>query len=305
MGLEIAAKLVALTLFFLMIWYIWTLVDVKSYKSVGVQGMEGRVGASMTDILKFFDVSDASEVTWAHAVNSQEKLQEALAGEVMMIEADVLLRDDDGIPIMAHPPSTDSDLSLVEFVKAVLATRKGIKLDFKTTAVVEPSLKILWEEMNSLHQHTSTPVWLNADILLGPCRFACSAVHPHIFLSLCTKFFPSATLSVGWRTDFYLQGDDHYEWPMVQQMKDLLAKINQPVTFPVRAKIIGKSMEQMLWLLSLSNNYTLTIWSTTFDDPNTKDLVALHRKVADKKRLFYDLPVDQHTKFLEELKFEA
>ena len=44
--------------------------------------MEGRVGASMTDILKFFDVSDASEVTWAHAVNSQEKLQEALAGEV-------------------------------------------------------------------------------------------------------------------------------------------------------------------------------------------------------------------------------
>ena len=35
------------------------------------------------DVLEFSNVTDALEVTWAHAVNSRAKLQEALAGEVI------------------------------------------------------------------------------------------------------------------------------------------------------------------------------------------------------------------------------
>ena len=35
------------------------------------------------DVLEFFHVNDALEVTWAHAVNSRSKLQEALAGKVI------------------------------------------------------------------------------------------------------------------------------------------------------------------------------------------------------------------------------
>lgn len=69
----------------------------------------------------------------------------------MMIEVDVLLRDDDGIFIMVYLFSIDSDLSFVEFVKVVFAIRKGIKLDFKITVVVEFLLKIFWEEMNFLY----------------------------------------------------------------------------------------------------------------------------------------------------------
>lgn len=46
--------------------------------------MEERARDSRNRILEFFNVTDALEVTWAHAVNSQEKLQEALTGEVNM-----------------------------------------------------------------------------------------------------------------------------------------------------------------------------------------------------------------------------
>lgn len=44
--------------------------------------MEERARDSPLSILEFFNVTDAVEVTWAHAINSQEKLQEALTGEV-------------------------------------------------------------------------------------------------------------------------------------------------------------------------------------------------------------------------------
>lgn len=48
--------------------------------------MDSRIRANhdktTIDALEFFRVTDALEVTWAHAVNSQAKLQEALAGEV-------------------------------------------------------------------------------------------------------------------------------------------------------------------------------------------------------------------------------
>lgn len=55
-------------------------------------------------------------------------------GDVHMIEADVLLRGGEGgngEPIMAHPPETDSDNTLQEWLKEIVNTDKGIKLDFK------------------------------------------------------------------------------------------------------------------------------------------------------------------------------
>jgi hypothetical protein len=71
-------------------------------------------------------------------------------GKDMMIEADVSLgtikgKEGELIPIMAHPPSKQSDLSLEEFLDTILDYQrpKGIKLDFKNIEVVESSLKIV------------------------------------------------------------------------------------------------------------------------------------------------------------------
>ena len=257
---------------------------------------------SAVNVLKFFDLTDGLELSWAHAVNSQLKLKEALSGKSMMLEADILLCPEDGTPIMAHPPNTDSDLSLTRFLEKTVGSSKGLKLDFKETAAIEPSLKILTNQITEQHGAT-IPIWLNADILHGPCHTDCNdPVDPKVFLSLCAKYFPSVTLSVGWTTGNHISKENGgYDWHLIWPMKELLSNLTQPITFPIRANLIGNSIEQLIWLLGLSDEYTLTIWSGNFDTPNMKDLATLRNRVSDKTRIFYDLPLDQETKFKEEL----
>lgn len=49
-----------------------------------------------------------------------------------MLEADVVMRAaEPKEPIMAHPPDTDSDITLREWLEEVKDHQKGIKLDFK------------------------------------------------------------------------------------------------------------------------------------------------------------------------------
>lgn len=73
-----------------------------------------------------------------------------------MIEADIILgtlRNDttgQSIPVMGHPPSTDSDISLETFLDNILSYNtahqnqtKGVKLDFKSTEVFVTSVKLL------------------------------------------------------------------------------------------------------------------------------------------------------------------
>ena len=45
------------------------------------------------DFLAFFKVHDGLDITWLHAVNSPAKLKEGFSGEIMMFEADVLMRN--------------------------------------------------------------------------------------------------------------------------------------------------------------------------------------------------------------------
>ncbi|NWH50716.1 F151B protein, partial [Fregata magnificens] len=77
---------------------------------------------------------DGAAIRWFHAANSKARAGEAARSDVHMIEADVLLRGGkggNGDPIMAHPPETDSDNTLQEWLKEMVNTNKGIKLDFK------------------------------------------------------------------------------------------------------------------------------------------------------------------------------
>jgi len=300
----------ALTLFFLVAGLVRSFFQFPEDKVVGTSVMEGKMRTNEkhvpVNVLKFFHLEDGLEVRWVHAVNSQKRLQEALSGKAMMLEADVLLRPADGKPIMAHPPDTESDLSLEQFLKETIGTTKGIKVDFKSTAAIEPSLKILLDVTSGQELHN--PVWFNADVIPGPCHqdTECNdaVIDPHVFLSLCAKYYPSAVLSVGWTTGEHIFVEkDFYEWHFVNPMKDLLSDVSQAITFPIRANMVGNSMEQITWLLSLSDQYMLTIWSTNFDEPNMKELVSLRNRV-DKSRIFYDIPPDQEIKFMEELKHQ-
>ncbi|KAK0071411.1 hypothetical protein PV325_012994, partial [Microctonus aethiopoides] len=144
-----------------------------------------------------------TKITWAHGVNSQEDLNKTLENDkIMMIEADVVIgtltngTNDTLIPIMAHPPTSSSDLSLEIFLKDVLNNGKhGIKLDFKSIEAFNASLSILKQH----HDKMTIPVWLNADIINGPTKLS-SPVNANEFLSGAAENFPECTLSVGWTT---------------------------------------------------------------------------------------------------------
>lgn len=76
----------------------------------------------------------------------------------MMLEADVSFGKVIGSsnnayePIMAHPPLNESDINFKDWLTEVIATgTKGIKLDFKSTAVLEPSLQVLKENIPKVH----------------------------------------------------------------------------------------------------------------------------------------------------------
>ena len=116
----------------------------------------------------------------------------------MMIEADVSIGPG-GEPIMAHPPAIDSDLSLQQFLDIVIAetgrgARKGIKLDFKAIEIVEPSLQMV----KLVESKLDFPVWLNADIIVGPGGGP--PVDAEQFLSLCSEYIPGkepSTVKIG------------------------------------------------------------------------------------------------------------
>lgn len=249
--------------------------------------------------LEYFSLSDAYDVTWMHAANSMSTLNKSLSSSLNMIEADVLMRHNrsDTEPIMAHPPDTDSNLTLAEFLEKVTASSKGMKLDFKSVIAVEPSLQLLKNISDS--KGIKNPVWLNADILDGPCFDKPSLpVNSKTFIKLCQQYFPNAVLSLGWTTGNNVsESKNKYTWSNVIEMGKHISSISQPVTFPVRAILIQRSLPQILWLLDLSRNLTLTVWSSEKDVYDQRDMLDLRSKVYNKKNVYYDLPEAQAEDF--------
>ncbi|XP_034027139.1 protein FAM151B [Thalassophryne amazonica] len=232
---------------------------------------------------------DAVEVRWAHAVNTRSRLKEALSGPTHMLEADVILN---GVfprePIMAHPPATDSDITLREWLQAVKVHNKGIKLDFKSLEAVALSVALLQEVLSELN----FPIWVNADVLQGPGGTACP-LDPRAFLVAVERLPPHAVLSLGW-TALWTAGTDNpgYSWVMVKQMQELCREVKHPVTFPVCAALMARSFSQLKWLLQQSDRYTLTVWTGRSDELRLQDLVS-YRKEFDVSRIYYDLPEHQ------------
>uniref|UniRef100_A0A8C5TN76 Family with sequence similarity 151 member B n=1 Tax=Malurus cyaneus samueli TaxID=2593467 RepID=A0A8C5TN76_9PASS len=212
-------------------------------------------------------------------------------GDVHMVEADVLLRAGSGVPILAHPPDTDSDITLQEWLAEMASTNKGIKLDFKSLDAVGPSLELLGQ----LGQHLDRPVWLNGDILPGP-HASHAPLDARTFLATVTSSCPEATLSLGWTTAGVGLWEPCYEWPMVQDMSRLCRSLSQPVTFPVRAALVPGSIPQLQWLLQQSQRYSLTVWTGKEDLYSVEDLLFI-RENFDKSRVYYDIFEPQNTEF--------
>ena len=91
----------------------------------------------------------------------------------VILAADVTLAETTRypIPIMAHPPLNMSDITLDDWLLEVLRSEsgKGIKLDFKSTRVVEPAFRVLARHSDFL----KGPLVLNADVLPGVFLWFC------------------------------------------------------------------------------------------------------------------------------------
>lgn len=99
-------------------------------------------------------ISNLPTFSQCRSLNSPLKFSE----EIMMIEADIVLgttesTGDAVVPIMAHPPSSRSDLTLEQFIGNISdhnnhvtqgnGTKKGAKLDFKTINALKQSVDIV------------------------------------------------------------------------------------------------------------------------------------------------------------------
>ncbi|XP_002014551.2 protein FAM151B [Drosophila persimilis] len=291
-------------------------LNASHYQYYRVEGLEGTQVADLPlgiVVLQDQDMgktiiraANLTAIRWAHAVNSQQLLDEALAGDIEFIEADIVLGklsggDGDDMPVMAHPPANVSDLTLQAFLNQIKdfndlheGNEKGVKLDFKSIDVFEGSLDILDATIPSM----SYPIWINADIISGPVdQNKTVPVDPNRFFAGCMRY-KQAVLSIGWTTNWGAEfREGEYTKDQCDAMVETLAFNNvlstgQGITFPVRAGIAANSEEQLHKLVAAvneTNESTLTIWSSDGDYVDVEKLRKLIFGFG-VERVYLDVP---------------
>ncbi|XP_018406885.1 PREDICTED: protein FAM151B isoform X2 [Cyphomyrmex costatus] len=246
--------------------------------------------------------NNLTKIIWAHAVNSLMELDKALASkDVMMLEGDVVMgrhttsNVTDYIPIMAHPPATESDLSLEEFLMINNNNgSKGIKLDFKSNEAFNYSKIIL----KKFQQFLKCPIILNADILAGPVNATAPLVGVD-FLKEASYILPNSTISIGWTTRYGKEfniTEGRYSENQIKEMVKIVTDsgINLPITYPVRAVFAVNntdSMKELLKNTTSTGGATLTIWSSEGDYVDAANLSKLIKEVGLNK-VYVDVPTD-------------
>ena len=152
--------------------------------------------------------------TWAHSTTTIQELSDALDDpRITAIETDIVMGYDVNSadtyqPIMAHPPSTESDLSFTSFLKTTTSRKeklslsstspppqppmiqKHLKLDLKEIEALDPILDGLGETISNLEDGVENKtIYLNADIIRGPgMRHDSLPITQDNFLNPCMKF---------------------------------------------------------------------------------------------------------------------
>ena len=142
------------------------------------------------------------------------------------------------------------------------------------------------------------PLWLNADILLGPGGSENLIIDDQRFLRLTSTMYPRSTLSLGWVTGPMTSfRNNYYDWWMITEMHDILESyhIEQPLTFAVRAAYLRQSLHPLLWLCEMTGA-SLTVYSQENDSVSLDDLLFM-RAYFSHSRLYYDLPLALNREF--------
>ncbi|XP_070830869.1 protein FAM151A isoform X1 [Chaetodon trifascialis] len=252
-------------------------------------------GGDMLDFLvQLGEISkpDGLLATWVHGANDKEDMNKALASDVMILESDITLEgygtsNEKPIPIMAHPPDIFSDNTLDQWLDAVLASRKCMKLDFKALESVGLSLDLLSQKNSS--RGINRPVWVNADIVLGPnLQSPFPIINGTRFLQLIHEKFPDVTLSPGWKVLYVPQiFTKTYTRPMMEEMYNMIKDAPQKVTFPIYTVLAPRGWQHINWLLTQSSRFSLTLWQDSIR-PKVDDLLFI-RDNTHPAAVYYDI----------------
>ncbi|PZP40461.1 MAG: hypothetical protein DI585_00740 [Pseudomonas fluorescens] len=180
----------------------------------------------MQSLASYFDVSDASQLQWAHRVNTLDKLTEALADDSLhVIEADIHFGPNDATPLIAEKGAI-AELDAATFIAAAERAGKAMKLDFHSPAAIEPTLAIL-----HLLKPT-TPVILHTEIFsLLAAHNVAESMEPEHFIRLCQHAAPKAILSLGWSLKRAHDADGRVEDALIQQLAMMLVQRLGPVNY--------------------------------------------------------------------------
>lgn len=196
------------------------------------------------------------------------------------------------IPIMAHPPLKESDLTMKIFLYHTtyinsIATnddkcnnniiqrklKKHIKLDFKEMETIQPTLETIRNmditfNNNNNESKNDNIIFLNADILPGPAMRYEPIINSDLFLQLCIDYVNEDTtpyaLSLGWRTDCrsfggYMQSD-------INAMMELFNRYNlmdkfSGVVLAVNARVLVQNYKPLQQILSKYPNCQMLVWT--------------------------------------------
>jgi len=247
-------------------------------------------GSSMMSVRDYWpEVSeDLTLVQWKHSINTKELLVTALEDNTMMIGADITI-DKDKQTVMKN-----STFKLENFMDSVIKAidsknvKKGLKFNFASVDAVEPALKVI----ASYEDKITFPLWLQANIIAGPGSDVVP-VDPDQFLSLCSKYLPWATLSVGWTTG----PKGNYEDLQLGQMVDLMTNVNvssPSPTLELRASLITETDTPRLSNLIVETEVAgafpeVYVWDESKDKVDMKQLDTFVELVG-KNRVYLDVP---------------
>lgn len=144
---------------------------------------------------------------------------------------------------------------------------------------------------------TTYPLWLNADIIDGPCKVNHQyPVDAKRFLTGCLQF-PNAVLSIGWTTDAHATfNNGFYSEAVIKAMISSIYSNNvtNSITFPVRAGVAANSIQQLQELIckvNKTNKATLTIWSSPGDHVDIEKLEKLISCIG-LNSVYLDVPME-------------
>jgi Uncharacterized conserved protein (DUF2181) len=163
---------------------------------------------------------------WSHATNSLQKVTQAVEDfTISAIESDVIVgtaieygKNYPETPILAHPPNTQSDISVATLIFLLgkkekggqITLRKHLKLDFKETGAVGPSLELL--KLSNITNPLGKRIYLNADILPGPGKRDDNFVPVSVdtFMSCCMNHIHSRKVRTTIEPERYRMAQPHH-----------------------------------------------------------------------------------------------